>query len=159
MTSNGVTLPGTPASATAVTVMQPGSPPNSHLRPTAAAAGNLLDAAHIGPSLAATLATGADKYTWMAAATGSNVAAGFQLATGYPVMPIGGFNGSDPSPTLAQFEKYVRAGEIHWYVVSPVNHSNGGSSSSAQISDWVTATYTPITMGGIRFYDLTAPLA
>ena len=95
----------------------------------------------------------------MAAATGSNVAAGFQLATGYPVMPIGGFNGSDPSPTLAQFEKYVRAGEIHWYVVSPVNHSNGGSSSSAKISDWVTTNYTPITMGGIRFYDLTKPLA
>jgi len=75
------------------------------------------------------------------------------------VMPIGGFNGSDPSPTLAQFEKYVRAGEIHWYVVSPVNHSNGGSSSSAKISDWVTTNYTPITMGGIRFYDLTKPLA
>ncbi len=159
MTSNSVTLPGTPASATAVTVMRPGAAPNSPLRPTAAAAGNLLDAAHISPSLAATLATGADKYRWMAAATGSNVAAGFQLATGYPVMPIGGFNGSDPSPTLQQFEDHVRAGEIHWYVVSPVNHSNGGSSSSAKISDWVTATFTPITMGGIRFYDLTKPLA
>ena len=33
------------------------------------------------------------------AAIGSQNASGYQLATGDPVMPIGGFNGSDPSPT------------------------------------------------------------
>ena len=29
------------------------------------------------------------------------------------MMPIGGFNGSDPSPTLEQFQQYVAEGKIH----------------------------------------------
>ena len=47
------------------------------------------------------------RYTWVAATVGSNNASGYQLATGDPVMAIGGFNGSDPSPTLAQFQQLV----------------------------------------------------
>ena len=31
-------------------------------------------------------------------------------------MAIGGFNGSDPSPTLAQFQEYVADGEIHYFI-------------------------------------------
>ena len=58
----------------------------------------------------------AGAYTWVAAAVGSNNAAGYQLATEEPVMAIGGFNGSDPSPTLAQFETYVANGEIHYFI-------------------------------------------
>ena len=46
-------------------------------------------------------------YTWVAAAVGSNNAAGYQLATGAPVMAVGGFNGTDPAPTLAQFQADV----------------------------------------------------
>ena len=38
------------------------------------------------------------EYTWAAAAVGSNEAAGYQLASGEPVMAIGGFNGTDPAP-------------------------------------------------------------
>ena len=33
-------------------------------------------------------------------------------------MAIGGFNGSDPSPTLAQFQQYVADGDIHWFIAS-----------------------------------------
>ena len=29
-------------------------------------------------------------------------------------MPLGGFNGSDPSPTLAQFQKWVAEGKVTW---------------------------------------------
>ena len=35
-------------------------------------------------------------------------AAGYQLASGEPIMAMGGFNGSDPTPTLAEFQAYVR---------------------------------------------------
>ena len=52
----------------------------------------------------------------MAAAVGSQNASGYQLATGDPVMAIGGFNGSDPSPTLAQFQQYVADGKIHYFI-------------------------------------------
>ena len=58
----------------------------------------------------------ASKYTWVAATVDSNSAAGYQLASGDPIMAIGGFNGTDPSPTLAQFEAYVSAGKIHYYI-------------------------------------------
>ena len=33
-------------------------------------------------------------------------------------MAIGGFNGTDPAPTLAQFEKYVAEGKIHYFIAS-----------------------------------------
>ena len=45
---------------------------------------------------------------------GSNAAAGYQLATQESVMPIGGFNGSDPSPTLAQFQSLVKQGKVRY---------------------------------------------
>ena len=45
-----------------------------------------------------TLNANAQDYTWVAAGIGSMSTAGYQLATGNPVMPIGGFNGSDPRP-------------------------------------------------------------
>ena len=53
----------------------------------------------------------------------SNNAAGYQLASDEPVMAIGGFNGTDPAPTLAQFEQYVAEGKIHYFIAS----GGGGS--------------------------------
>ena len=58
--------------------------------------GGLLDSPKPGPALSATLARDADDHTWAAAVVGSNNAAGYQLASGAPVMAIGGFNGTDP---------------------------------------------------------------
>jgi hypothetical protein len=43
---------------------------------------------------------------------GSNNAAGYQLSSGLPVMAVGGFNGTDPAPTLEQFQKLVADGEM-----------------------------------------------
>ena len=60
----------------------------------------------------------ASRYTWVAAGVGANSVAGVQLAADEPVMAIGGFNGTDPSPTLAQFEAYVQAGKIHYFLAS-----------------------------------------
>ncbi len=70
------------------------------------------------PSSALTKLLGADggSYTWVAATIGANEAAGYQLATDDPIMAIGGFNGTDPTPTLAQFKQYVREGKIHYFI-------------------------------------------
>ena len=38
-------------------------------------------------------------------------------------MAIGGFNGSDPAPTLAQFQDVVADGEIHYFI------AGGGSAA------------------------------
>jgi 4-amino-4-deoxy-L-arabinose transferase-like glycosyltransferase len=106
------------------------------------------------------LTSDADSYRWVAATTGSQGAAGFQLATGRPVMAIGGFGGGDPSPTLDQFQAYVAEGQIHYYL-SGGNRGGGGGpggndGSAAQIATWVAANFTAITVDGVTLYDLTA---
>jgi 4-amino-4-deoxy-L-arabinose transferase-like glycosyltransferase len=120
--------------------------------------GSLLEASTPSAALQTLLKTDAKSYTWVAAAIGSESASGYQLATGDAVMPIGGFNGSDPSPTLAQFEKDVAAGKIHYFIAGgSFGQQNGGSTDSAQISSWVQAHFTAKTVGGTTVYDLTAP--
>jgi len=121
-------------------------------------AGSLLGSGSISDELAAVVGADSDRYTWVAAAVGSNSAAGYQLATGDPVMAVGGFNGSDPSPTLAQFEQYVADGQIHWFVGGTVGQSNGGSSSSSEIAAWVEANFSSTEVDGVTLYDLTSPL-
>ncbi len=123
-------------------------------------AGGLLNASSPGPQVTALLEAGASKYSWVAATTGANSAAGFQLASGDPVMAIGGFNGTDPAPTLAEFETDVAEGKIHYYIGGGgfLGGFRGGSGSSdaSQISAWVTSHFTARTVDGITLYDLTA---
>ena len=89
----------------------------------------------------------ADQYTWVAATIGANEAAGYQLATDRPVMAIGGFNGTDPSPTLAQFEAMVRAGQIHWFIAGGFG-GFGGFGGRGSITAWVEQHYQSVTVGG-----------
>ena len=104
----------------------------------------------------------ADRYTWVAAAVGSQNASGYQLATGEPVMAVGGFDGSDPSPTLAQFQQYVDEGKIHYFVGGggfgggPGGTASGGSTYSSQIARWVADNYPARTVGGTTVYDLSS---
>ncbi|HEY4460309.1 MAG TPA: glycosyltransferase family 39 protein [Pseudonocardiaceae bacterium] len=65
--------------------------------------------------------------TWAAATTGANSAAPLELASGKAVMAIGGFTGSDPSPTLAQFEADVKAGKIHYFIAGGFGGGGGGT--------------------------------
>ncbi|WP_052441781.1 glycosyltransferase family 39 protein [Streptacidiphilus anmyonensis] len=126
-------------------------------------AGGLLDGSKPGAALTALLKQGASGHTWVAAAVGSQNAAGYQLASDAPVMAIGGFNGTDPAPTLAQFESLVRAGKIHYFLGGALTmggggaggSSTGGSSDSAQIASWVAKTYGSRTVDGVTVYDLT----
>jgi 4-amino-4-deoxy-L-arabinose transferase-like glycosyltransferase len=122
--------------------------------------GGLLDGSTPPPELVAALEQDASRYEWVAAAVGSNSAAGYQLATQRSVMPIGGFNGSDPSPTLEQFQSYVAQGKIHFFIGGGrgFGRSMGGSDVSSQISAWVQANFTARTVGGVTLYDLTAPV-
>lgn len=127
--------------------------------------GGLLNGASVSTEAKALLKKDADAYTWAAAAVGAQNAASYQLATGEPVMAIGGFNGSDPSPTLAQFKKYVAEGKIHYFVSGGTGGGmggggmgGGGNGTSSQISSWVTENFTEVTVGSATFYDLTKPV-
>lgn len=109
----------------------------------------------------------AAEYTWAAATIGSNEAANYQLASGEPVMAIGGFIGSDPSPTLAQFQKYVADRQIHYFIVSrgpggpgmPDGPGKLGKDNSptegTKIADWVKQNFPAATVDGTTYYDLT----
>ena len=113
----------------------------------------------VSTGVAELLTRSADGYRWVAATTGSQGAAGYQLATERPVMAIGGFGGGDPSPTLAQFQAYVAEGQIHYYVSG--NRGDGGGpggndGSATQIATWVAANFTATTVDGVTLYDLTS---
>ncbi|MDT0457767.1 glycosyltransferase family 39 protein [Streptomyces sp. DSM 41527] len=142
------------------------------------AMGGLLNGSKVSAKAKALVEKDADHYTWAAAAIGSQNAASYQLATEKPVMAIGGFNGSDPSPTLAQFKKEVAAGKIHYFIaggkggpgVGPGGPGGGGKGGpggggkggpgggrggSSKIASWVEKTFKKVTVGSATFYDLT----
>ena len=128
--------------------------------------GGLLNASTPDTEVVSALSADASSYRWVAAAIGSQNAAGLQLGTGLPVMAIGGFNGSDPSPTLAQFQQYVADGDVHYFVASGngggaggPGGGMGGTGTGTQISEWVAANFTQVTISGSTFYDLTQPLS
>jgi hypothetical protein len=96
---------------------------------------------------------------WAAATVGSQSAGPLELSSGKAVMAIGGFSGSDAAPTLAQFEAYVRAGEIKYFVAGGFGGgARGGSGGSGSaITAWVESHFTSRTVGGMTVYDLTSP--
>ena len=122
--------------------------------------GGLLDARQAGSALVAALQEDASSYRWTAATTGSNNAAGLALSSRTSVMAIGGFNGSDPSPTLAEFQADVRQGLIHYYVggadAEGFRGTIGGSQAAAQIATWVNEHFASTTIDGVTIYDLTS---
>ena len=125
-----------------------------------------LNSSQSNAALNKALQADAGKYTWAAATVNSNNAAGYQLGSGEPVMAIGGFNGTDPAPTLAQFEKYVSEGKIHYFIASGgggfgggrrrrPEAGRGGSGDGSEITSWVEAHFTAQTLGGVTVYNLT----
>ncbi|UGT70427.1 glycosyltransferase family 39 protein [Nocardia gipuzkoensis] len=134
-----------------------GTPGDAGAGPDGGGIGGLLGAGEPSAQVVSLLEQNGGAYTWVAAAIGSNSAAGLQLATELPVMPIGGFNGSDPSPTLEQFEQYAAEGKIHYFVGGGRGGPGSSSSSpSAQITQWVQENFTAIQVDGVTLYDLTA---
>ncbi|MFI5910156.1 glycosyltransferase family 39 protein [Dactylosporangium sp. NPDC051541] len=91
---------------------------------------------------------------WAAATTGDQTAAELELETGKSVIAIGGWDGSDPAPTLARFKAWVSAGKVAYYIAGGRGGGLGGGNS--EIAAWVAANYTATTVGGTTVYKLTA---
>jgi len=107
-------------------------------------------------ALAAYLSKDSGRYTWIVATGSSQSAAPIELATGDPVMALGGFTGSDNAITLPRFERLVVAGKIHYYIASGQG-GGGGAGGSDAITSWVTGRFGSTTIGGTTVYDLTSP--
>ena len=99
-------------------------------------------------------------------------AAPLQLASDTPVMAIRGFVGSDPAPTLSQFQADVATGQIRYFVTGGQTYGGTGggqdgapgagggpasSGSSSQITAWVTSHFVSTTVDGRPVYDLPHP--
>jgi 4-amino-4-deoxy-L-arabinose transferase-like glycosyltransferase len=121
--------------------------------------GGLGGNTQVSSALTTLLKDGASGYRWAAATVSSDSAAPLQLASGEPIMSIGGFNGTDPAPTLAQFERYVADHEIHYFVGANSDSFGGGSGDAARISAWVKAHFHSKTVGGLTIYNLASPIS
>jgi hypothetical protein len=75
------------------------------------------------------------------------------------VLAIGGFNGTDPTPTLAEFEKLVAEHKIHYFVGQNRSSFGGGSGDASQITSWVESHFTSETAHGVTVYNLTSQAA
>ena len=118
---------------------------------------SLLDAGIPPSDVIARLDEDAAAYRWVAATVGSMCAAGYQLGTGHPVMPVGGFNATDPAPTPDQFRRLVAERRIHYFIASkPVAHDRSGHVDDAvSIQQWVQRTFAPVQVDRVLLYDLT----
>ena len=97
---------------------------------------------------------------WSAAIDRSSSAAGLELSTGTAVMAIGGFSGTDPAPTLQQFQAYVAKHQVAYYLAPKGSaHVDAGSATPRAHSDilrWVRGNFPSTTVGGITVYNLFA---
>jgi 4-amino-4-deoxy-L-arabinose transferase-like glycosyltransferase len=157
-TSSGSTVPGGTAGTGAASGGMPGGAAAGGMGARGAGGGGLGGDTTVSSALKRLLEQDAASYKWIAATEGSEGAAPLELATGDAVMAIGGFNGTDPWPTLAVFKELVAKHEIHYYVGQGSQSFGGGRGSSA-ITAWVEAHFTKQTVGGQTVYDLTKPLS
>ena len=149
-----------PAAYTVATVATPhsGALPSAGPGGAGGFGGGLLNAPTPSAQMVGLLAAGADEFIWAAAVIGSNNAAGYQLGADVPVMAVGGFNGTDPSPTLEEFTRYVAAGRIHYFIDAPMlmgRREHAGE--SAEIAAWVAQHFTATIVDTTVVYDLSRP--
>ncbi|PWI43643.1 glycosyltransferase family 39 protein [Streptomyces sp. ICBB 8177] len=113
------------------------------------------------------------KAKYVFATTSWSTASPFILATGADVLPLGGFTGKVPSPSLSQFQQMVTSGQVEYVLAGGTRGGMGGfggfggfgggsgtTSAAQQISNWATSSCTAVpvkdyggTAGGQRLYD------
>jgi 4-amino-4-deoxy-L-arabinose transferase-like glycosyltransferase len=104
-----------------------------------------------------------DGAEYLVATFGSQSSAPIIIATGDPVITIGGFNGADPTPTLAQFERLVAEGKVRYVLIQGTGTGGGPGGGTSAITAWVTSHGTPVAAGSYgndtssgTLYQLTA---
>ena len=116
--------------------------------------GGLAGRTQVSSAVTKLLTSGAAGYRWAAATVGAESAAPFQLASGEPIMAIGGFNGTDQVPSLAEFKAMVAGHEVHYFIGANGSSFGAGSGDATQITAWVEAHFSKETVGGVTVYNL-----
>ncbi|HEY7832165.1 MAG TPA: glycosyltransferase family 39 protein [Ktedonobacterales bacterium] len=90
--------------------------------------------------------------TYLFATLSSMTAAPYIIATGKPVMSLGGFSGSDAILTLSQLRALIRSGQVRYFLLSGgggvggggFGSGPGGGGSNQQLVQWVEAHGTVV---------------
>ena len=94
---------------------------------------------------------------WSAATYPAQSSANWQLAVGRPVMPVGGFSGSDPNPTLEKFQTLVQSGAVCYFLDYPeLDAVTANQPTSGQIVSWIRNNFPREVIDGVAVYRLTA---
>lgn len=92
---------------------------------------------------------------WGAATYSAQNAARYQLDSGRPVIPLGGWLGTDPAPTLEQFIPLVTEHRIGYFIGQPDLMARGElSPETAAITAWVSSNFEEQVIDGVHLYDL-----
>ncbi len=88
--------------------------------------------------------------------TTASEAGSIELATGLPVMAMGGFSGGDPAPTLEQLRAYAESGQLRFVLIGNGGGPGGPNGGSSELSTWVAANGTLVEeVGNGALYDLS----
>ncbi|WP_052591879.1 glycosyltransferase family 39 protein [Luteipulveratus mongoliensis] len=115
-----------------------------------------VEAAVVSPPLRR--AVEASPARWPVAIIGATRAALFQLGTDRAVLPIGGYSGLDPYPTVRQFQEMASDGRVRWLYTSPGPAAVGLKSPRSQaylIYAWVQSSCPVATIDTTPFFDLS----
>jgi 4-amino-4-deoxy-L-arabinose transferase-like glycosyltransferase len=84
--------------------------------------------------------------SYLFATTSSMTASPYIIATGKPVMALGGFSGSDPILTVAQLQALVANGTVRYFLLGGGGGGfGGGSSGSSSATSWVTNSCSAVS--------------
>jgi 4-amino-4-deoxy-L-arabinose transferase-like glycosyltransferase len=80
-------------------------------------------------------------------------ASAYILATGQEVMPMGGFSGSVPEPTLARVRQLVATGQLRFFLLGGAGsfggpERGGAGGTTAQVTSWVESACAAVPAAG-----------
>lgn len=92
---------------------------------------------------------------WPGAVVGSQSAARYELESQRAVLAVGGFDGTDPFPTLDQFKAMVGRGDVGYLIVGQLPPATSlGIGESAKIYQWVKDSFPCQKISGECVYRL-----
>jgi len=71
------------------------------------------------------------------------------IATGLPVMSLGGYSGDDQTLTVEQFQADVATGEVRYVLVGGFGAGGGYFGGANEVIRWARRTCAPVSLGGL----------
>lgn len=129
------------------------------IRSTGAVGGDRLQ---VNAQLLAYLKAHRGSSSYLFATLSSQTAAPYIIASGLPVMALGGFSGSDQILSLSQLQALVRSGAVRYFLLDGGGFGGGnGNGGNGQLIQWVqsncsavsASAYGGSSTGGSVLYD------